>query len=293
MRTLRIGSRDSKLAVRQANIVKTAIEAVHHDTKVEIITMKTTGDIILNQSLDKIGGKGLFVKELDQALMEKRIDLSVHSLKDMPMDISEELPILAFTKREDPRDALIFKPGKNGISEGGVVGTSSRRRMIQLRRLYPKCVFKGIRGNVETRLKKLREQNFEGTVLAMAGLARLHMTEVAGRVFSTEEVVPAAGQGILAVQGRKGEDGFWKECIHCPESEIAALGERAFIRVLDGGCSSPIAAYGKVLGNELKLTGLYFRESDESFYIEHKVGSIEKAQQMGEQLAKEMQKKYE
>lgn len=290
---IRIGSRESRLAVTQAEIVKTAIVVNHPDTTVEIITMKTTGDIIQNQSLEKIGGKGLFVKELDQALAEGRIDLSVHSLKDMPMEVPAELPILAYTRRQDPRDVLIYKPGCSDMPEGGVIGTSSRRRTIQLRKLYPGCSFEGIRGNVQTRLKKLAEQPFDGTVLAAAGLVRLGMEAVIGRVFSTDEVVPAAGQGILAVQGRRGEEPYWQACINDADSEAAALAERQFITVLDGGCTSPIAAYAQINGEDLQLTGLYFRESDETFYVDTVVGNTRRARAIGEQLAKEMQRRYE
>ena len=145
------------------------------DIRVEIVTMKTTGDRILDRSLEQIGGKGLFVKELDQALRKGRVDLSVHSLKDMPMDIPEDLPILAYSKREDPRDVLIFRQGQTESISGGMIGTSSKRRRLQLERLYPDCHFQGIRGNVQTRLRKLEEEGFCATVLAAAGLKRLGM----------------------------------------------------------------------------------------------------------------------
>ena len=289
---IRIGSRESRLAVMQAEIIRREIERLHPEVKTEIITMKTTGDKILGQSLEQIGGKGLFVKELDQALLNGEIDLSVHSLKDMPMDIMEELPILAFGEREDPRDVLILRPGTASLPESAVIGTSSKRRMIQMKRLYPDAVFKGIRGNVQTRLRKLSKEGYEGTILAAAGLKRLGMENVAERYFTPEEMVPAAGQGILAVQGRKGEAYSFLEGIDHPSSRRMAEAERQFVRVLDGGCTSPVAAYARVQGNELLLTGLYYLE-EETYFTDQICGNIEKAKFLGEELALSMQRRAE
>ena len=265
---IRIGSRESKLAVTQAEIVKEMIEKAYPDAEVSIVTMKTTGDKILNRSLDQIGGKGLFVKELDQALREGTIDLSVHSLKDMPMELPEDLPLLAFTKREDPRDALILKKDIDEVPSGGVIGTSSKRRMIQLKTLYPECKFHGIRGNVQTRMRKLEEEGFDATVLAAAGLRRLGMGTIIGKIFSIEEMIPAAGQGILAVQRRAGEYEELRDILNDPDSEIMAKAERAFVRTLDGGCTSPIAAFAQIEGEKVRLKGLYYRESDEQYFVE-------------------------
>ncbi len=291
-RSIRIGSRESRLAVVQAEIVKQKIERYDPNISVEIVTMKTTGDKILDRSLDQVGGKGLFVKELDQALLDGRIDLSVHSLKDMPMEQHAELPVLAYTKREDPRDVLIYKPGTSEVREGGRIGTSSRRRLLQLERLYPGRSFAGIRGNVQTRLRKLEEEPFDATVLAAAGLRRLKMEELIGRYFSVEEVIPAAGQGILAVQGRAGELGFLKDVLNHGASETAALAERQFVAALDGGCSSPVAAYAETDGAGLVLSGLYYRESDGAWFVERLTGSVEEGRSLGEQLAVRMRRRY-
>lgn len=289
---IRIGSRESRLAVTQAEIVKHMIEEAYPETEVSIITMKTTGDKILDRSLDQIGGKGLFVRELDSALRERKIDLSVHSLKDLPMELPEDLPLLAFTKREDPRDVLLYRQGQHEIPENGLIGTSSKRRMIQLKRLYPKCRFLGIRGNVQTRMKKLEKEGFDATVLAYAGLMRLGMDRAAGRIFSAEEMIPAAGQGILAVQGRAGEYRELKAVLNDEASEIMALAERAFVKVLDGGCSSPVAAYAQVTGDEVALKGLYYRASDGMYFVEECREKKEFAQEAGERLAKKMKEKY-
>ena len=257
---IRIGSRESALAVRQAEIIRDLILESEPEAEIEIITMKTTGDKILDKSLEKIGGKGLFVKELDRALMEGRIDLAVHSLKDMPMEENEELPILAYGKREDPRDVLIYRKGLTELPEHAVIGTSSRRRTLQMERLCPGCTFRGIRGNVQTRMRKLEEEGYDATLLAAAGLKRLGMEHAAGRYLSVEEMIPAAGQGILAVQGRRDMDCGWIHRVDDPASRAAALAERQFIRVLGGGCTSPSAAHAEVNGNELRLTGLCWSE---------------------------------
>jgi len=289
---IRIGSRDSALAVAQAEIIRSQIKKSCPRIQVELITMKTTGDKILDKSLDKIGGKGLFVKELDQALLDERIDLSVHSLKDMPMEVSKELPILVYGKREDPRDVMVFSPNQGEISKGGMIGTSSKRRMIQLRTLYPEATFCGIRGNVQTRLHKLETKGVDGIVLAAAGLNRLGLKGLSGRIFEVDEVVPAAGQGVLAIQGRRGENYSWLSSVNHEETAICSRAERRFVAELDGGCTSPIAAYGSILGEELKLTGLYYRGSDDTYYIESIVGDKMKAEKLGETLAISMGRKW-
>ena len=285
---IKIGSRESRLAVKQAEIIRDQIIGCDPDISVEIITMKTTGDKILDKSLEKIGGKGLFVKELDRALMDGRIDIAVHSLKDMPMEENPELPILAYGKREDPRDAILYRSGLEALPEQAVIGTSSRRRMLQMERLYPGCTFRGIRGNVQTRMRKLETEGYDGTLLAAAGLKRLGMEQVIGRYLSLDEMIPAAGQGILAVQGRKGDVHSWIDSIDVRESRAAALAERQFIRVTGGDCTSPCAAHAQVSGNELKLTGLYYNEDAEEYSVDVIVADLSKARQAGEVLAERM-----
>ena len=285
---IKIGSRESRLAVKQAEIIRDQIIGCDPDISVEIITMKTTGDKILDKSLEKIGGKGLFVKELDRALMDGRIDIAVHSLKDMPMEENPELPILAYGKREDPRDAILYRSGLEALPEQAVIGTSSRRRMLQMERLYPGCTFRGIRGNVQTRMRKLETEGYDGTLLAAAGLKRLGMEQVIGRYLSVDEMIPAAGQGILAVQGRKGDVHSWIDSIDVRESRAAALAERQFIRVTGGDCTSPCAAHAQVSGNELKLTGLYYNEDAEEYSVDVIVADLSKARQAGEVLAERM-----
>lgn len=301
---IRIGSRESRLAVKQAELIKDQIRKCDPSLTVEIITMKTTGDKILDRSLESVGGKGLFVKELDLALADGTIDLAVHSLKDMPMEESSEFPILAYSKREDPRDVLIYKSeGKEQREEGesilgrtgAVIGTSSKRRMIQIQKLYPNAVFQGIRGNIQTRLSKLNKEGYDAAVLAAAGVKRLNMESVIGRYFSVDEVIPAAGQGILAVQGRKEflkDTVKWRQYVDDEKSRVQAVAERSFIRVLDGGCTSPSAAYAKVKGNELELTGLYYNEESGQYFVEKASSYIEDAAGIGERLALKMKRQF-
>ncbi len=291
-RTILIGSRESALAVAQADLVRSQIERAYPRIRMKLVTVRTTGDRILNRSLEEIGGKGLFVKELDCMLREGTIDIAVHSLKDLPMELPEDLPVLAYSKREDPKDALICGPGQQIFPVNGVLGTSSRRRAIQMKRLYPECSFQGIRGNVQTRLRKLSEGPYDGTILAIAGLKRLGMETAASRIFSVDEMIPAAGQGILAVQGRRGGDYAWLDCINDKKSEQAALAERQFVRTLDGGCTSPVAAYAQIAGRELKLTGLYCTEDRETFWTDTIMGTADRAEWLGEQLAAGMRQKY-
>lgn len=271
------GSRDSKLAVIQTELVLDAIRDTHPELEVSLTTMKTTGDMILDRPLDLVGGKGLFVKELDRKLAEGAIDISVHSLKDMPMEQPEGMPICAVYKREDPGDVLVFPekyavcamhPEKAGTEEekayvkklesGKIcIGTSSKRRAYQLKRLFPQAEFRSVRGNVFTRLAKLDDGQYDALVLAAAGLRRLGLEGRIGRTFGPDEVIPAAGQGVLAVQGREKDDLSFLESIHDEKTWLAVSAERAFAKKLDGGCSSPTAAFAAFEGETLMLRGLY------------------------------------
>ena len=283
-----IGSRESRLAVIQSEMVRDYILSYNKDCEVELLTMKTTGDKILDCTLDKVGGKGLFVKELDKALLEKKSQLSVHSLKDMPMEVPEELPLLAFSKREDPRDVLVLPEGIKELDESKPIGCSSLRRTLQLKELYPNMEFKSVRGNVQTRLKKLDEGQYSALVLAAAGLKRLKLENRISRYFEPEEVLPAAGQGILAIQGRKDEDYSYLDGYNDEDSECAALAERAFVRYLDGGCSSPVAAHAKVEKDKIILTGLYYEEESGAWRKASLRGKREEAEELGIRLAKQL-----
>ena len=254
---LRIGSRDSLLAVIQSRLVMDALQAAHPGIELELVTMKTTGDKILDRTLDQVGGKGLFVKELDAALQAGRVDLTVHSCKDLPMELPEGLPIAAFLRRADPRDVLALPEGAAEWDVRLPAGSASPRRRVQLRELFPAAEVRPVRGNVQTRLRKLDEGGYGALILAAAGMKRLGLERRISRYFEPEELLPAAGQGILAVQCRADMDRAVFDCLRDRESEICALAERAFVQALDGGCSSPIAAYARMEGDNVTVTGMY------------------------------------
>lgn len=289
-RKIIVGSRESKLAVLQTNLVIEEIKKHNPDIEVELVTMKTTGDKILDRTLDKVGGKGLFVKELDKALIDGKVDLTVHSLKDMPMETPENLPIVAYSKREDPRDVLILPKGASEIDFSKPIGTSSFRREILLKSIYENVNVDWIRGNLQTRLEKLDSGMFSGIILAAAGIKRLGLENRISRYFSEDEMIPAAGQGILAIQGRSGVDYSFLENVNDKESEIVATAERSFVKILDGGCSSPVAAHGRIFGNKLTLKGLYYNEKTKKYIIGETSGNIKDAKSLGESLALTLKK---
>ena len=288
-----VGSRESKLAVVQSEMVITYLKKELPVAEISLLTMKTTGDIILDKTLDKIGGKGLFVKELDKALLDKRTDMSIHSLKDMPMEVPTELPIVAFSKREDPRDVLVLPSGETAIDWTKPIGCSSRRRILQMQELYPQAAFKSVRGNVITRLKKLDDGEYSALILAAAGLKRLGLEERISRYFEASEMIPAAGQGILAIQGRAELDYSYLENYANKQATLAATAERAYVRFLDGGCSSPIAAHAVVTDDEIQISGLYYRE-DTKQYTKGKIsGKCQDAEMLGITLAKQLKLELE
>lgn len=282
-----VGSRESKLAVIQSEMVIDAIKKFDDTIEVSLLTMKTTGDMILDKTLDKIGGKGLFVKELDKALLDARADLTVHSLKDMPMEVSAQLPLLAFSKREDPRDGLILRKGLAALPERPVIGSSSLRRKLQLQKLYPEAEIRPIRGNVQTRLAKLDSGEFDAIVLAYAGVKRLGLSQRVSKLFSVEEILPAACQGILAVQGRAGYETPFLADFADEEAKLIALAERSFVRTLDGGCSSPVAAHATICGEEITIRG-YYVDADENQFIDQITGDKNQGEVLGRTLALRM-----
>ena len=287
---IRVGSRESALAVIQSRMVMDAIRQAVPDAELELVTMKTTGDRILDRALDQIGGKGLFVKELDHALRDGRVDFTVHSLKDMPMDVPEDLPLAAFSRREDPRDVLVLPEGASQLDPSRPIGCSSRRRQLQLKALFPRMEVMPVRGNVQTRLKKLQDGEYSALVLAAAGLKRLGLEGRISRYFAPEEILPAAGQGILAVQTRRGTDTACLAKLHDRDAACCALAERAFVRSLDGGCSSPVAAYAVVEGEKLTLTGLYVSADETIVRRGTKTGEKSQAQALGIALAEALKK---
>jgi len=250
---LRIGSRGSRLALIQSEWVRDELVRLHPGLQVEIEVIQTKGDKLLDAPLAKIGDKGLFTKELEAAMLKGRTDMAVHSAKDMPTAVPDGLAIVAFTAREDVRDVFVSGPGGrpagvDAIAQGAVVGTSSLRRRSQLLALRPDIRLVDIRGNVQTRLRKLEEEDLAGTILAAAGLARLQQPELAAFAFSFEQMLPAVGQGSLAIEARAGDtrvESLVLPLVHEPSS-LALRAERALMHRLEGGCQVPIAAHALV-----------------------------------------------
>ena len=286
---VRIGTRKSKLALWQANFVKNFLEK-KWGVEVELVKITTTGDKILDSPLAKIGGKGLFVKEIEQALLEGRIDLAVHSLKDVPMIIPEGLTLGAITEREDPFDVLISKEGKKlrELPPSSKVGTSSLRRQVQIKRLRNDLRVEVLRGNVDTRMRKLREGLYDAIILAYAGVKRMGYEREVSEVL--DYFIPAVGQGSLAIEIRE-DDKKIRELIgpldHF-ESRVRAECERAFLRRLEGGCQVPIGAYAEVSNGKVLIKG-FISDLEGTKFIEGKEeGSIEEAEVVGERLAENL-----
>ena len=299
---VRIGSRDSVLAIKQAGIVMESVNASRLEIEFELVLIKTTGDRILDKNLDEIGGKGLFIKELEQALANGNIDIAVHSYKDMPYEETGGLPVVALSQRESPFDALVLPASADGTAPAGIntagidpakpVGSSSLRRTIQFQRLYGDLDVEPIRGNVPTRLSKLDGGEYSALILAEAGLKRLSLQKRVSRVFTADEMIPSGSQGILAVQGRQGESYPYLDCFHSRESEIVSKAERQYLKTLAGGCTSPIAVFGRLHNNELLVTGMYVDASGnmETGKIS---GDAKDAQLLGEKLAAQLKSRLE
>lgn len=283
---LRVGSRESRLAVIQAGFVMQEIRRCDPGVELELVTMKTTGDK-LPGPLDRIGGKGLFIKELDEALLDGRVDLCVHSYKDMPAIVNPDLPVVAVSKREDARDALILPTGRELLDREKPVGCSSGRRRVQLGEIFPGLRCEPVRGNVQTRLDKLDNGGFGALVLAVAGLKRMGLEGRVHKAFGPDEMLPAACQGILAVQMRKGEDTSLLRSFHDPAAWDCSIAERAFVRALGANCSDPVAAYAVIDGDSIELNGMIAGNTGVTRRASI-TGAREDAARLGEELARKL-----
>ena len=288
----RIGTRGSKLALAQSGWIKEKIEERHTDVRVELVIIKTTGDKILDSPLSKIGGKGLFVKEIEEALLNKHIHMAVHSMKDVPAELPDELMLCAFPEREDPRDAFISIKDKSieSLPQGSTVGTSSLRRSAQLLHMRSDLDIIALRGNVDTRLRKLESRDVRAIILAAAGLKRLGLADRITSIIPSEQVLPAIGQGALGLEVRHSDHdtiGLLDFLNHKP-TEITVLAERAFLKELEGGCQVPIAAFALLNSNKVHLRGMV-AELDGSRIIRDEIsGNIHQAEEMGIKLAKRL-----
>jgi len=260
---VRIGTRKSNLAMVQTHWVRDELQKHFPDYQFEIEAMSTQGDKILDVALSKIGDKGLFTKELELGLLNQEVDLAVHSLKDLPTQLPEGLMLGCVTSRENPADALVLNEKYQGytiqtLPEGAVVGTSSLRRLAQLRYHYPYLEFKDVRGNLNTRLKKLDAGDYDALVLAVAGLQRLGMGDRVSQAIPSEVSLHAVGQGALGIECREGDIRILDllKAIEDPDTRDQTLAERSFLRELEGGCQVPIGVNSNIEGNQLTLTGM-------------------------------------
>ncbi len=286
---LRIATRKSALAMWQAEHVKARLEALHPGLDVELLGMSTKGDKILDVPLAKVGGKGLFVKELEAAMLENRADIAVHSMKDVPMEFPEGLGLAVISEREDPTDAFVSNQYANldELPEGAVVGTSSLRRRCQVSELRPDLKIEWLRGNVNTRLAKLDNGEYDAIILASSGLKRLEFHDRIKSIIPDTVSLPAAGQGALGIECRLEDQDvieLLKPLIHEP-TQVCVTAERAMNRRLEGGCQVPIGGYATLEGDQLYVRGLV-GEPDGSRIIRDEVrGTADQAEQLGIQLA--------
>ena len=293
---IRIGTRKSKLALWQSEWVKEQIEKKFPDVEVELIKIVTKGDKILDVPLAKIGDKGLFTKEIEDAMLRGEVDIAVHSLKDVPSKLPEGLKLIAFSDREDPRDALLScgKYTLDTLPQGAVVGTSSLRRKAQLRILRPDLEIKDLRGNVDTRIRKLKEGQYDAIILAAAGVKRLGWENEIDEILSPSKMIPSVSQGILGIEGRENDEKIEKivrEAINSRESEIAATVERAFLRTVEGGCQVPLGCYAVVEEDRVHVRA-FISDLNGGFYYKEegvfRVENLEEADAVGTGVAERL-----
>ena len=289
-----IGSRGSQLALWQANWVKSQLENLHSNADISIRVITTSGDKIKDVPLSKIGGKGLFVKEIEEALLAKEIDLAVHSMKDVPIEIPSQLEISIITKRENPLDALISKNGKKlaDLPQGATIGTSSLRRSSQLLNHRNDFKIHPLRGNVDTRLKKVEEGKYDAILLASAGLNRLGWSNRITEEISHEIIIPAMGQGALGIETRLGDTKTYNfiSSLNHEQTNYEVSAERALVGKLDGGCQVPIGAYAKIEDNLITLKGLVASLDGKIIHKSEIVGPIDDAINIGQDLGEELLK---
>ena len=289
---LRIASRKSRLALLQAEAVKKTILKIYPSQKIKIITYQTSGDKIQNKPLFEEGGKGLFCKELELALIKKKVDLAVHSMKDVPGQLEEKLIIPAVLKRENPLDAIISKNNIKlaDLKENSRIGTSSPRRAAQMKNFRKDLQIIALRGNVETRLNKLKTGKLDAIILAVAGLKRLSLQDCISEVLPDSICLPAVAQGIIGIECLKENKNLidYLTPINHQSSYFQMLAERSFLATLQGNCNSPIAAYSQIKTGELFLQGLVTSLSGEKICKSQVQGSLEKSTQLGIELANQL-----
>lgn len=287
-----IASRESALAMWQARHIQSRLQGLYPQTQVEILGMTTTGDQILDSPLAKIGGKGLFVKELEQALADGRADLAVHSMKDVPMHLPEGFAMAAIGEREDPRDAFVSNdyPNLAALPAGSVVGTSSLRRQSQLQSRFPHLQIESLRGNLQTRLRKLDEGQYAAIILAAAGLKRLGLEARIADLINTEDSIPAVGQGALGIEINAMRTDLIAVLAPLNHADTASCveAERGMSRALAGSCTVPLGAYAEKQGDEIHIKGFVASVDGREMLRENLVGSAQDPEMLGQQLAQKL-----
>ncbi|ATZ73241.1 hydroxymethylbilane synthase [Idiomarina sp. X4] len=290
--TVRIATRKSKLALWQAEHIQQRLEELHPGLTVELLPMSTKGDVILDTPLAKIGGKGLFVKELEVAMLEGRADIAVHSMKDLPVEFPDGLELHTICEREDPRDAFVSNKYKNlnELPEGAVVGTCSLRRRCQVMEQFPHLAIKDLRGNVQTRLRKLDDGEFDAIILAASGLIRLDLGDRITSFIPVEQSLPANGQGALGIECRSDDEAMKQllQPLQCEETRIRVLAERAMNRRLEGGCQVPIGAYAELSDDHIYLRGLVGDPDGKQVLRDEIEGPAAEAEALGKELAERL-----
>ena len=290
-----IASRESRLAMWQATHVRAALQQLYPRCEVTILGMTTRGDQILDRALSAVGGKGLFIKELEAALVEGRADLAVHSMKDVPVDLAPQFALAALLKREDPRDAFVSNhhAGLAHLPSGAVVGTSSLRRESQIRRRHPHLVVQALRGNLDTRLKKLDGGDYAAIILAASGLKRLGLSERIRAVLAPAESLPAAGQGALAIEvmAHRPELMRWLAPLDHAETSLCVRAERSISRALGGSCSVPLAAYAEIENGRLRLRALVISPDGTAYAEAESYGAVEDADAVAAAATRELRER--
>ncbi|MDB9761015.1 hydroxymethylbilane synthase [Pelagibacteraceae bacterium] len=297
MKKITIGARGSKLSLAYAAKVKRLIlesESSLSSDEIKIQSIKTSGDIFSNEKLSEIGGKNLFCKEIEENLLTKKIDIAVHSLKDMATEEISSLNIGAYIERNDPRDAFVSFTHLNLTElKNGVMGSSSRRRDLQLKLINKNILVKNIRGNIDTRIQKLKDGLYDGIVLALAGIKTLKLEDNIKHIFSVEEMLPAVGQGIIAAQCRKDDTNIIKLLLKINNEETmqCALAERSLLKTLSGDCDTAVGGLATTQSNELILSAQLFSDNGDKDFIFKTKGKKEDAVSIGKQVGKELLKK--
>jgi len=290
LKLIRIGTRKSPLALWQAEFVRDALLEIEPEIQIELVKLTTQGDKMLDTSLAKVGGKGLFIKELEQRLLDRTADIAVHSLKDVTVNLPDGLALVTYCKREDPRDAFVSNRFKKleDLPDGARVGTSSLRRQCQLRARYPHLQIIGLRGNVNTRLAKLDAGEFDAIILATAGLKRLGMQNRIRESIDTNVLLPAVGQGVVCIETRSDDSDLVKmlKNLNDRETEICVIAERAVNRALEGGCQVPIGAFAEFIDeHQLRVRGLVGDPDGGEVLYASETGNPAEAESLGHRVA--------